>query len=153
MNGERSHGSSSWFYYIYVLVRFQDGFNHSSFGSSSLLAIPYFPYYPTIDVPFPFIDSKTRKKRPALVISNPAFQEANGALILAMITSAERGSWHGDVALKDWREAGLRKPSIIRWKLFTLDSSLILSQRSSLSAYDDAAARKGLALVLARAVA
>jgi mRNA interferase MazF len=92
--------------------------------------------FSVVDVPFPFIDSLHQKNRLALVLSSPAFQKANGALVLAMITSAERSSWKFDAALANWRIAGLRKPCVIRWKLFTLDAALIRGIRGHLSDRD-----------------
>ena len=92
--------------------------------------------FAVVDVPFPFIDSLRQKSRPALVLSSPAFQKANGALVLAMITSAERSSWKFDAALANWRIAGLKKPCVIRWKLFTLDAALIRGLRGHLSRHD-----------------
>ena len=53
-----------------------------------------------------------------------------------MITSAERSAWPNDVLLADWRGAGLRKPYILRWKIFTLDDALILGARGALSPAD-----------------
>jgi len=38
-----------------------------------------------------------------------------------MMTSAERSYWETDIKLDDWQRAGLRKASIIRWKIFTID--------------------------------
>ena len=101
--------------------------------------------FSVVDVPFPFVDSIDQKRRPALVLSDPSFQNANGSVVLAMITSAERSSWYGDIPLRDWREAGLKKPSIVRWKIFTLDAALITGLRSSLSVYDQDAVRNRFA--------
>ncbi|MGA2974378.1 MAG: type II toxin-antitoxin system PemK/MazF family toxin [Spirochaetia bacterium] len=92
--------------------------------------------FTVVDVPFPFIDSLRQKSRPALVLSSSAFQKSNGALVLAMITSAERSSWKFDTALADWRMAGLKKNCVIRWKLFTLDAALIRGLRGHLSDRD-----------------
>lgn len=103
--------------------------------------------FAVVDVAFPFIDTHRQKRRPALVLSSPAFQEANGALVLAMITSAERSAWKFDVALADWRSAGLKKQCVIRWKLFTLDAALIQGLRGRLSAPDQRGAQKGFAEV------
>ena len=103
--------------------------------------------FAVVDVPFPFIDTLRQKSRPALVLSTPPFQQANGALVLAMITSAERSSWEFDAALADWRGAGLKKQCVIRWKLFTLDAALIQGLRGHLSARDRRAAQKGFAEV------
>ena len=89
-----------------------------------------------VDVPFPFIEKERSKTRPALILSAPSFQSSCGACVLAMITSAERSAWPNDVLLADWRGAGLRKPSILRWKIFTLDDALILGARGALSPAD-----------------
>lgn len=103
--------------------------------------------FAVVDIPFPFIDSSRQKSRPALVLSSSAFQKANGALVLAMITSAERSLWKFDAALADWRMAGLKKPCVVRWKLFTLDAALIRGLRGHLSDRDRVAAGKSFAQV------
>jgi hypothetical protein len=69
-----------------------------------------------VDIPFSFIDAKTTKRRPSLV-------------------------------LESWTLAGLRKPSVIRWKLFTLDETLILGRRGRLADPDLAAVCRSLAEV------
>lgn len=89
-----------------------------------------------VDVLFPFIDTPKRKLRPAVVLSNAEFQKNSGACILIMVTSAERSRWNTDVPLSDWQKAGLKKPSIIRWKIFTLDEKLIAKSRGVLSDQD-----------------
>ncbi len=99
--------------------------------------------FSVVDIPFPFVDSIGQKRRPALVLSDTSFQTANGAVVLAMITSAERSSWSGDIPLRDWQVAGLKKPSILRWKIFTLDASLVAGLRSTLSEYDQSLVRNG----------
>ena len=106
-----------------------------------------FEPFAVVNVPFPFIDSLRQKSRPALVLSGSAFQKANGALVLAMITSAERTSWKFDVALADWRMAGLKKPCLIRWKLFTLDAALIRELRGHISDRDREVVISGFAEV------
>jgi mRNA interferase MazF len=95
--------------------------------------------FSVVDVPFPFIDSARRKTRPALVLSNSLFQNTNSVLVLAMITSAERSSWEYDIVITDWRVAGLRKSCVLRWKLFTLDATLVAGFRGRLSDPDRAA--------------
>ena len=89
-----------------------------------------------VDVPFPFIDSPGIKLRPALVLSERSFNETSGAIVLMMVTSAERSHWDTDIELEDWRSAGLRKASIVRWKMFTLDEQLVVSRRGSLTERD-----------------
>ncbi len=63
--------------------------------------------FSVVDVPFPFVDTGGQKRRPALVLSSPTFQKANGALVFTMITSAQRSAWEHDLSLADWRAAVL----------------------------------------------
>ncbi len=65
-----------------------------------------------------------------------------------MITSA-RGDWPSDVAIRNWREAGLNVPCKVRFKLFTLDDTLIVRKLGRLSKRDSEAVKKALAHVLA----
>jgi mRNA interferase MazF len=89
-----------------------------------------------VEVPFPFVDLPVRKRRPALVLSSKTLADKQGIVVLAMITSAKRAKWESDVALDDWQEAGLGAPSVVRWKIFTLDAALILARRGALSRGD-----------------
>jgi mRNA interferase MazF len=86
----------------------------------------------TVAVPFPFVDHKGSKKRPALVVSNRSFNES-GHSVLAMITTTFHHPWPGDNEIQDIDAAGLNTPCIIRLKLFTLDNRLILRSLGRLS--------------------
>ena len=92
--------------------------------------------FDVIVVPFPFTDKAASKRRPALVLSAAAFSSATGHIVLAMITTASFSSWASDVALRDWKAAGLPKASLVRMKLFTLDMRFVLRKLGSLSAHD-----------------
>jgi mRNA interferase MazF len=92
-------------------------------------------------VPFPFTDRRATKRRPALVCSSEAFNIESAHLVLAMITTATHGVWPGDVPLQDLGSAGLPAPSVVRWKLFTLDASFVLRSAGSLSTADRVACR------------
>ena len=87
-----------------------------------------------VEVPFPFVDLPVRKRRPALVLNNDT--RSGSTAVFAMITSAKRSRWESDVSLRDWSEAGLNAPSFVRWKIFTLDSALVVSRRGALSDAD-----------------
>ena len=65
-----------------------------------------------------------------------------------MITTAasERPS---DVALRDWQEAGLNAPCKVRFKLFTLDYTLIVRRIGTVSKRDGAEVRGALRHFLA----
>lgn len=100
-----------------------------------------------IIVPFPFTDRTTSKRRPALVLSNAAFNTGTGHVIAAMITSAKQSSWAGDVALTDLAAAGLPVPCVMRMKLFTLEAGLVVRKAGQLASGDAAkvhAAIKGI---------
>ena len=64
------------------------------------------------------------KRRPAVVVSNPAYHQTRPDVILGLLTSqapAEAGLT--DYPLQDWAAAGLRAPSIFRAFLATLPST------------------------------
>ena len=99
-------------------------------------------------VPFPFTDRRAAKRRPALIVSSARFNDAHDQAILAMITAAV-GEWPSDVAIRGWRETGLNVPCRVRFKLFTLDRTLIVRRVGALSKRDGAAVKAALRRVLA----
>ena len=101
-----------------------------------------------VAVPFPFTDRPAVKRRPALVVSSAAFNHAHAQSILAMITSA-RSTWPSDIAIRDWRQAGLHVPCRVRLKLFTLDDALLVRKLGALSKPDGQAVADALSRSLA----
>jgi mRNA interferase MazF len=99
-------------------------------------------------VPFPFTDIAVAKPRPALALSAREANDANGATLFAMITTAQRSRWPSDIPLSDGAAAGLFAASLVRLKLFTLDNRLVSRVIGSLAARDRAAVRKMLKSVL-----
>jgi len=67
-----------------------------------------------------------------------------------MITSAAHHPWPGDHRLSDPGAAGLTKPSVVRWKLFTLDNRLLVRAIGRLSEDDRHAVGEKLKQVLVR---
>lgn len=96
-------------------------------------------------VPFPFVDRRGAKHRPALVLSDERFNQA-GHSILSMVTTKAHHPWPGDVAIEDLASAGLKVACIVRLKVFTLDNRLILRRVGRLSKED----RSGVAAALSR---
>ena len=94
-------------------------------------------------VPFPFTERPATKRRPAVVVSASHFNRAHTGKVLAMVTSAGV-RWPSDVALRDWRYAGLNVACWVRFKLFTLDDHLIVRKAGALSARDGQAVKDGL---------
>ena len=93
--------------------------------------------FDVVVVPFPFTDSSTTKRRPALIISEQiAFNTPMKKSVMAMITTATHKPWALDVNISDLSAAGLFNPSIVRMKLFTLDHSLIVRHIGHLSSTD-----------------
>lgn len=107
--------------------------------------------YEIVKIPFPFSDSKTTKVRPALILSSAKqFNAKVGLSIMTMITSIKpkQELWPTDILIEDLQLTGLPVPSIIRFKLFTLDHRLILGQLGFLSELDRKTVQKTLKEVL-----
>ena len=105
--------------------------------------------YHVVVVPFPFTDRASNKRRPALVLSEKLFNDVHSQLVLGMITTAAGGTWSSDVALADWKKAGLTTHCRFRMKLFTLDCTLIIKKVGKLTAKDTRAVRGTLQKYLA----
>ncbi len=95
-----------------------------------------FKPFDVVEVPFPFSDLSSAKKRKALVISSEEFNKENKATTVVMITSRLNSAWAGDVNLSEWKKAGLKKPCYVRLKFFTADNSILIAKVGSLSKVD-----------------
>ncbi len=100
-------------------------------------------------VPFPFVDLPVARRRPAVVISNRLFNEAQHQSMLAMITTGRRSSWPSDTPLTDLAAAGLRTSCVMRLKLFTLENRRLERRLGALGRIDGAALRQALRGALA----
>jgi mRNA interferase MazF len=108
-----------------------------------------FERFDVVRVPFPFADRQAEMNRPALVISAAAaFNRAAGHSVMAMITSASHTPWPLDVAIGDPGAAGLPAPSIVRFKLFTLDHRLVRGKLGRLGEKDRVRMQKALRRLL-----
>ena len=101
-------------------------------------------------VPFPFVDRRQTKRRPAVVLSPERFQAEHQCSVLAMITDARNPRWPSDVPIRDLTAAGLPLASVFRCKVFALDSRLILSRIGTLSSTDRKAAGRALRAAIVR---
>mgnify|MGYP000420426024 CR=1 FL=1 len=91
-------------------------------------------------VAFPFTDQIRQKKRPAVVVSTRAYNDARPDLILIGITSRIRTpAGFAEVTLSDWQGAGLIKPSAIKPVVFTVEKNLILKTLGQLGKQDQLA--------------
>lgn len=103
--------------------------------------------YDVVVVPFPFTDRRASKRRPAVALSTEKFSAEDGHTVLAMITSAKNPPWPSDVII-DSGHAGLRAPSKVRMKLFTLDNRVILRRVGSLHDVDRGAVAQAMTQLL-----
>ncbi|MBM3908674.1 MAG: type II toxin-antitoxin system PemK/MazF family toxin [Gemmatimonadetes bacterium] len=101
-----------------------------------------------VTVPFPFTDRHHAKRRPAVVLSAARLSAHARQYVLAMVTSAEHERWPFDVRITDSRAAGLSHSSIVRWKLFSLDASLVIRRIGGLSIRDRRQLRHRMAQAL-----
>ena len=107
-----------------------------------------FEAYSVVRVPFPFTDRTATMQRPALVLSNATtFNNGAGHSVMAMITSAAHRPWPLDCPIVDLEAAGLPAPSMVRFKLFTLDHRLARGTLGRLGAEDEASVRRALGVL------
>ena len=87
-------------------------------------------------VPFPFTNLTTSKRRPALIIS-PNKYNTGADIVIAFITSKMDLAYRiGDYKIKEWENAKLPKPSMIRMKFATIDKAIILKKIGKLREND-----------------
>jgi mRNA interferase MazF len=100
-------------------------------------------------VPFPFTDQTASKKRPAVVISSHAYNDAKPDLVIMAITSQFRpAAALGEVWLSQWKQAGLLKPSVVKPVFATIEQRLMIRQLGALQPIDQNAIRQTIAEIL-----
>jgi mRNA interferase MazF len=96
-------------------------------------------------VPFPFTDQSASKRRPAVVISNPAYNMARPDVVVMAITSQLRANPAlGEVWVSQWQPAGLLKPSSVKPVFATIEQRLVMRQLGTLQSIDQVALRKAI---------
>lgn len=100
-------------------------------------------------VPFPFTNQAAAKKRPAVVVSNRAYNAARPDLVVMAVTSQLRPApGPGEVWVGQWQAAGLLKPSAVKPVFATLEQALVIRRLGTLAATDQASLRKAIAETL-----
>ena len=100
-------------------------------------------------VPFPFTDQTAIKKRPAIVISSPAYNDLRPDLVIMAVTSQMRAAGEFDgLLLSDWQNAGLLKPSAVKPVFTTIVRSLVLRSLGTLSESDSLLLRDWMSRLL-----
>ena len=112
------------------------------------MPMKFYDQFDIVKVPFPFSDKEKIKKRPAIIISSPQYLIATNHYILLMITSAKQSSWKNDIEISNLQKSGLPSPSKIRFKMFSLDYSIIISKIGCLDIQDTNIVKKNLKDIL-----
>jgi mRNA interferase MazF len=97
---------------------------------------PGYARWDVLVAPFPFTDLDRSKRRPVLVLSSASFNQDHRHVVAAMITTAAGGEWTTDHRILDLAPTGLSHASVVRWKLVTLDESIIIRRCGTLGAED-----------------
>ena len=88
-------------------------------------------------VPFPFTDQSTAKQRPAVVVSSVVYNAERPDLnILAVTSQPSARSGLAEAGVRDWKRAGLLKPSVFKPVVTTIDRHLVLRKLGALSDRD-----------------
>lgn len=99
-------------------------------------------------VPFPFTNQAESKKRPAVVISSPAYHTNRPDLLIMAITSqAHTAPDFAAFPVVDWQAAGLLKPSFAKPVLTTLEQTLVIRSMGNLTPRDQQSLRQMLAQI------
>jgi mRNA interferase MazF len=108
-----------------------------------------FQFGEVILVPFPFTNQTESKKRPAVVISSPAYNGSRPDLLIMAITSqAHTALDFATFAIADWQTAGLLKPSFAKPVLTTLEQTLVIRSMGKFTARDQQSLRQMLVQIL-----
>jgi len=98
---------------------------------------------------FPFTERIGQKLRPILLVSHLSFNRSHSQAICAMITTASNTRWPSDIEIRDLAKAGLRFPSVVRLKIFTIQTDRLGLVVGHLSGADTVRVDAGLSQVLA----
>jgi mRNA interferase MazF len=110
--------------------------------------VPAYSFGDVILVPFPFTDQTGNKKRPAVIVSNAAYNLERRDVVIMAITSRVRPAAAHEALVEDWQAVGLLRSSVMKPVITTIEQSLIIKRLGTLSARDQAALRKIIGAVL-----
>ena len=89
------------------------------------------------------------KRRPAVILSGGAYNQARRDVVIMAVTSQIKPSGtFAEVIIQDWQAASLLKPSAIKPVFATVDQTLILKRLGQLSTRDQLALRKVIAAII-----
>jgi mRNA interferase MazF len=98
-------------------------------------------------VRFPFTDYASGKKRPAIIVSPAGFADAYGDVVILALTSKEQP--HRQMALSQWREAGLPRRTWVKPLVGTIAGTLVDRRMGSIQPADYAIVKAALGMLVA----
>jgi len=107
-----------------------------------------FEFGDVVLVPFPFTSQTASKKRPAVIVSNRAYNAARPDVVVMAVTSQLPSSTLGEAQIGEWRTAGLLRPSVVKPVFATLERALVIRQLGTLSTADRTTLRKAIGEIL-----
>jgi len=108
-----------------------------------------FEFGDVVLVPFPFTSQTAMKRRPAVVVSNRAYNGARPDVVVMAITSQLRPTaGFGELWLGQWQAANLLKPSVIKPVFATIEQALVIRKLGMLGSADQAALKAAIARTL-----
>lgn len=111
--------------------------------------MPAYGFGDIVLVPFPFTDQSRAKKRPAVIVSSAAYNQARRDVVIMAVTSQVKPSGtFGEVIIQYWQAASLLKPSVIKPVFATIAQTLILKCLGQLYARDQSALRDAIAGII-----
>ena len=111
--------------------------------------MPAYGFGDIVLVPFPFTDQSGAKKRPAVIVSSTAYNQARRDVVIMAVTSQVKPSGtFGEMIIQDWQAANLLKSSAIKPVFATIEQMLILKRLGQLSTRDQFALRNAIAGII-----
>jgi mRNA interferase MazF len=108
-----------------------------------------FEFGDVVLVPFPFTNQAAAKQRPAVIVSNRAYNAAKPDLVMMAITSQHRPAPAlGEVWLSQWQAAKLLKPSVVKPVFATLEQRLVIRQLGTLAGADCTTLKQAIAQII-----
>jgi mRNA interferase MazF len=100
-------------------------------------------------VPFPFTNQVAIKKRPAVIVSSLAYNQARPDIVIMAVTSQLHPiPAHNEVRISQWQAANLPKPSAIKPVFATIECALVIRYIGRLGVNDQAALKREISDIL-----
>lgn len=87
-------------------------------------------------VNFQFTDRPQVKKRPAVVLSVPQYQQSRSDAVMVGLTTELGRNYFGDCPILEWQAAGLPKPSIAKGVIQTISQDTVDRRLGALTSDD-----------------